>query len=72
MLHSCLPFPNFFSQVMHFNKLDYVVLTNTYFKPLQTFSLAEAYYQAVENAWPKQLSQKLSTELEISQLITYF
>jgi hypothetical protein len=43
MLHSCLPFDNFFGQIMHFYKLEYVVLTNTYFKPLQKKSLAEAY-----------------------------
>ncbi len=43
LFHSCLPFPNFFDQIMHLYMSDWVVLTNTYFKPLQKISLVKTY-----------------------------
>ncbi len=70
--HSYLPFPYFFGHVMHFCKYPWATLIDTYHKFLQTFSSVVAYWQAFENAWPKQMPWKFSSKLNISKLTIDF
>jgi len=54
LFHSCLPFPNVSSQIIHFCKSKWAYLIETNLKFLQTFSLVIAYWHVFEKAWPKQ------------------
>ncbi len=53
--HFCLPFPYFFGQVMHFCKFRWIDLIHTYHKSLPKNSSIVAYWQALENDYPKQV-----------------
>jgi hypothetical protein len=56
LFHSCLPLPNFLSQIIYFYKFDWVELIEINQRFLHTFSLIVAYLHALEKTWPKHVS----------------
>ncbi len=66
--NSCLPFLDFFGHMMHFCKSPCATLIGTYCNFLQTFFSIILYWQALENAWPKQMPWKLSSKTTYHKL----
>jgi len=66
--NSCLPFLDFFGHIIHFCKSPCAILIGTYCNFSQTFSSIIVYWQALENAWPKQMPWKLSSKTTYHKL----
>jgi len=57
---------------MHFCRLNWVDLMETYFKLLQAFFFVVLYWYALENTWSKQVPWKLSSKPKSLQFTTHF